>query len=109
MHKNDQILEFLEKWGACIAYILVGLIGKIGWDIVNNRKLNFWYVFGTGCIGSCIGYLSYMWCEQHPTANAGLIVPISTLISRDIMLFINVVDWQKILTMFFKRGGKDLE
>lgn len=107
MHKNDEILEYLSKWGALFAYIGIGLIGKLGWDIVNNRKISWWYLFGTGCIGVCIGYLAWIWCIAHAPESAGFVVPIATLISRDIMLFINMIDWQGVLKLITRKGTMD--
>lgn len=106
MDKRQAALDFISRWGACGAYIGIGLVGLFGWDIVSNKKISFWYVFGTGCVGICIGYLAWWWCETHAPENAGLIVPIATLISRDIMLFINMIDWQGVLKLLTRKGTK---
>lgn len=105
-NKHAEYLEFLTKGGAWIAYILIGLVGKFGWDIVNNKKLSFWYIFGTGCIAFCIGFLVSRWCIAHPSLDQSIIVPASALVSRDIMLFITMIDWAGVLKLVTGKSTK---
>ena len=104
---QNELSEFLIKWGALGAYITIGLIGKFGYDIVTGRKLNGWYVFGTGCMGIFTGWLVYNMCDNHMVSlNKGIAVPVATLVSRDIMLFITAVDWRSVLTILTGKNTK---
>lgn len=108
MHRQtyDDVLEFLSKWGVVLGYIIVGLLGKFGFDIVSGKRLSFWYVFGTSLIAFCIGFFSWQWCATHPSLNPGIVVPFCSLISRDIMLFVTVIDWQGVLQLVTGKGVK---
>lgn len=101
----DDLLEFFSKWGLLIGYVFIGLIGKFGFDIVNKKRLTFWYVFGTSCIAYCIGFLSWEYCKGHSFLNPGLVVPCASLVSRDIMLVITVIDWKGIVMKFMTRSN----
>lgn len=104
---NHEVAEFLEKWGALFTYIFIGLVGKFGYDIVTRKKLSAWYVFGTGCVGICIGYLSFMLCRSRQAWNPGIVVPVATLVSRDIMLFITMVDYVSVLKILTGKSTKE--
>lgn len=104
---KDVALEFAAKWGALIAYVGIGLVGKFGLDIVNNRKLTGWYVFGTGCLGYFVGFLLWQWCKSNPEYNPGIIIPAGTLVSRDITLFLTMVDWQSVLKIVTGKSTKN--
>jgi hypothetical protein len=108
MHKDtyEEILEFLSKWGAFLAYVSIGLLGKFGFDIVTKKHISFWYVFGTSCVAFCICFLSWGWCTQHTNFNPGIIVPFASLISRDVMLFVTVIDWRYAVSKIFKLDMK---
>lgn len=108
MHGNyEEVRAFLEQWGALLAYVVVGLLGKLGWDIVNGNTLKKSYILGTTLISFCIGFLSWEWCKSHPTYNPGIIVTASALISRDVMLFITMIDWQGVLKLITGKSTKD--
>lgn len=95
--KNTELFAFLSKYGALFTYILIGVVGKFGFDLVSGKKISGWYVFGTGCIAIFVGWISWEWCARWPALNPGLVVPIATLLSRDILLFITMMDWQGVL------------
>lgn len=101
------VMAFLSKWGAFVGYVTIGIIGKLGYDIVSKKRLTFWYVFGTGCVAYCVGFFSWEWCRVHPTLNPGIIVPFASLVSRDIMLFLTVIDWKGVLSLLTGKGTKN--
>lgn len=104
---KSEVLVFLSKWGAFFGYVAVGLLGKFGFDIVNKKRLTFWYVFGTSCVAYCVGFFSWEWCLVHPVLNPGIVVPFASLVSRDIMLFLTVIDWQGVLKLLTGKGTKN--
>ncbi len=95
--KNPELISFLTKYGALVTYVIIGLVGKFGFDIVTGKKISGWYVLGTGCMAIFVGWLTWMWCQKWPALNPGFVIPIATLVSRDIMLFITMVDYMSIL------------
>ncbi len=107
---SPEAVEFVTKWGALLTWILMGLLGKFGLDLVTGRKFSYRYVIGSGCLAICAGWLSYQWCTSHPSFSPGVVVSISALASRDIILFITMVDWpgmMKILTNKNQRKKND--
>lgn len=104
-HKSQwlaDISEVLSKYGAWIAYVGIGLIGKFGWDIVSRKKLSGWYIFGTGCMSIFVGFICSKWFMIHQPEMGAYCVPVLTLVSRDILVFIKLIDWTKILSAVFK-------
>lgn len=98
----SDISEALAKYGAWIAYVCIGLIGKFGWDIVSRKKLSGWYILGTGCMAAFVGFISSRWFMTHNAEMGSYFVPVLTLVSRDILVFIKLIDWTKILSAIFK-------
>lgn len=94
---SPEAIEFITKYGALGTWILIGLLGKFGLDMVTGRKFTYRYIFGSGFLAVCAGWLSYQWCMSHPTINPGVVVSVSALASRDIILFISMVDWPGLL------------
>lgn len=103
---KSEVLAFLSKWGALFGYVTVGLMGKLGFDIVNRKRLTFWYVFGTSCMAYCAGFFAWQWCKTHPMLNPGIVVPFASLVSRDIMLFLTVIDWKGVLSLLTGKSTK---
>lgn len=104
---TDALLEFLFKWGAFLSYITIGLLARFGYDIVIKKQITRWYIIGTACMGFSIGWLSYQACAAHPLWNPGIIVPMATIVSRDAMLFITMIDWQGVLKLLTGKNTKD--
>lgn len=94
--------ELLAKYGAWITYVGVGLIGKLGWDIVNRKHISGWYLFGTGCISIFVGFIASRWFMSHMPEAGAYCVPVLTLASRDVLVFIKVIQWDKVLSFLTK-------
>ena len=94
---SPEAIEFITKWGAVGTWVLLGLMGKFGLDLVTGKKFSYRYVIGSGFLAVCSGWLAYQWCISHPTISPGVVVSISALASRDIILFITMVDWPGLL------------
>jgi hypothetical protein len=97
-----EVSDTLTKYGAWIAYVCIGLIGKFGWDIVAKRQLSSWYVLGTGFMAIFVGFISSKWFMIHSPETGSYIVPVLTLVSRDVLMFIKMIDWVKLLSVVFK-------
>jgi hypothetical protein len=103
------VADILSKYGAWIAYVCIGLIGKFGWDIVARKQLSWWYVIGTGFMAVFVGFISSRWFIAHDPDMGAYIVPVATLVSRDILMFLRMLDWNKILSVVLNVKTKDTE
>lgn len=117
MEKNtliSQTVQFITKswfWGL---FIIIGLLGKFGLDLVQQRKKSFMQVLGQTLVAGFVGYLASIYCMQHypplpgssysPTS--AIIVPITTLISDRIALFLIGIDWHPVLTILTGKSSK---
>lgn len=95
--KNEQI-DILTKYGSWVAYVIIGLVGKFGWDIASKKKMSWWYVIGTGCMAVFVGFISARWFMLNKPQMGAYCVPVLTLVSRDILIFLNLVDWKGVLS-----------
>ena len=97
---KHEIMLFLSKiwvWGLLI---LIGVIAKFSYDVSVNKKFTFATFFSTLGIAAFVGYLSSAYCIYKGWDNAGkIIVPIATLISRELLQIIiaNAYKWAKKL------------
>ncbi len=103
---QSEILELLSKYGAWIAYVCVGLIGTFGLDIVNKKKLSVWYIFATSCMGLFVGFISSRWFMLHNPEMGAYCVPVFTLVSRDILIFFKLIDWQGVMSKLTRLDTK---
>ena len=104
--RQKEIIDFLAKWGAFGTWILIGLMGKFGLDLVSGKRFDFRYAFGSGCLAVCAGWLTYQWCGSHPSISPGVMVSLSALVSRDFILFITMVDWIGVLKLITGKNTK---
>lgn len=104
--KEQELLNFFSRWGALGAYILIGLLGKFGLDIATGKRMTWPYVFGSGCVAIFAGWISWQWCKSYPQMNPGLVVPIATLTSRDLALYLTTVDYAELIKMVLRKGKK---
>jgi|SRR6187399_1755355 len=95
--KKEEI-DLLTKYGSWVAYVIIGLIGKFGWDIAAKKKMSWWYVIGTGCMAVFVGFISSIWFMKNRPEMGAYCVPVFTLVSRDILIFLNLLDWKGILS-----------
>lgn len=97
-----EVMQIAAKYGAWIGYVAIGIIGKFGLDVLNHRKISAWYIFGTGCTSLFVGWIASRWCMvNHPDYGAYM-VPVATLLSRDVLVFLKLIDWTKIAGALFK-------
>lgn len=105
--RYNDALEFLSKWGAFIAYVSIGIVGKIGFDIISKKKITYWYVAASSAIAFFVGFVVWQYIKDKPQFNPGIYLPIAALVSRDIMLFITMVNWMGLLQIVFQKSLKN--
>lgn len=103
--KNEQ-LTILAKYGSWIVYVLVGLVGKFGWDIACKKKMSWWSILGTGCMAVFVGFISSIWFMNNKPAMGSYCVPVLTLVSRDVFIFLNLVDWKGVFSKLTRLDTK---
>lgn len=108
-NRQQEIIDFLAKWGAVGTYIMVGLAGKFGLDLVSGKKLSYRYILGSGLLAICAGWITYQWCLKYPALSPGVTVSIAALVSRDFILFITMVDWASVFKIITGKGAKKEE
>lgn len=93
---KDQIVDFFSKIWIWVFYIGISIIGKISSEILRGRKLTWLQVFaiiGCACfVGTCASF----WCAIHYPEQGAFIVPVSTLLSREIVSAIVSLDYKKL-------------
>lgn len=110
----NQVWQFVSKtwiWGI---FISIGIIGKFGIDMVQQRKKSIGQAIGQTLVAGFIGYLASIYCMTHfPPAHEGdyspqgaLIVPIATLISDRIMMFLIGIDWHPVIAILSGKSSK---
>lgn len=100
------ISEALSKYGIWACYVLIGILGKFGYDIVSRRKITWWYFWGTGLMSIFVGFISSKWFMVHDPTSGAYFVPVLTLVSRDVLVFLMLMDWKKILGIMFRLDNK---
>lgn len=103
----QQIAEFLGKWWAWAAWVVMGLVGKMGIDLSKNRKMNFWQWVGSTMVGCFVGYLACVFCQANYPKQGALIVPIATLISDRVMMFLLSMNWTPIIEIVLQKQIKN--
>lgn len=101
----NQVVEFIDKWWAWAAWVAIGIVGKMGIDLTRNHKMNFWQWLGSTMSACFIGYLACVFCQANYPKQGALIVPIATLISDRIMMFLLSVNWTPIIEIVLQKKG----
>lgn len=99
----NAIYEFLSKWWAWIFYIAIGMAGKFGLDMMKQKKMSFWQLIGSACISCFIGFMAASYCMSYAPKLGPFIVPIATLISDRVILFLFAINYTPILESIFKK------
>lgn len=87
---------FLSKWWLYVVYILIGLVGKMSYELVTGKKRSFWTAIGSVGIAAFTGYLSCIWCISNSPEKAPYLVPMATLLSDKFFTWIFSMDWAAI-------------
>lgn len=111
MQKEDSLLndifEFLSKWWAWIFYVLIGMAGKFGLDMVRQRKMGIWQLMGSTCVSCFIGFLACSYCMVYSPKLGPFIVPIATLLSDRLILMLMVLNYKPLMGNFIQIFSKD--
>lgn len=107
---HDPLAEahaLFSKLSTLIVGLIVGIIGKVSYDIAMRRKLTFLQWMGIVGMSIFVGYVTWLWCENAGfKEQMGYIIPVSTLLGEKILVYVTVnanIIFQKILSIFTKK------
>ncbi len=91
--ESANLISLLLKFGFSI---VVGILGKISYDVSSGRKMSIWAWFAITIMSCFVGYISGMICDYYSLSNSAIriIIPLSTLFG------------ESIITICFKNFGK---
>ena len=106
-HYHDELVQFFTKWSSYIVGTAIGVIGKISFEIGMKRKMSLWQWFGIVGVSIFAGYLVSALCAANGwDAQAGYLVPISTLLGEKLLIYITnnyQAIFGRILSIFTKK------
>lgn len=86
---NNEWYAWFVKSYAWIISGLVGIAGKICYELMQKRKLSLMQWIGVGGLSAFVGYLTAVWCVYNDMKEQGyIIVPVSTLLGEKIIVFV---------------------
>lgn len=90
--ENHEWYAFLLKsatWLTSAISVLIGVIGKICYELAVKRKLTFMQWIGVAGMSVFVGYVTSVWCANYEMGKAGyVIIPVSTLLGERILIYI---------------------
>jgi len=100
----NQIWAFFAKTWTWFFYITIGLIGKLGLMIRDDKKANTWAMIGSVMLAGCVGYLAAIYCmANYPAPEGGyssvgaIVVPMATLLSDKVITILLNLNWTPII------------
>lgn len=95
-HIKEEFLNILAKAWVWFLYVLLGIMAQYSYDLINGKKLTKWQRLGSTFIAAFIGIMSSFACIELGKERLGMfIVPVATLLSRDIFAVIMTHNWQR--------------
>lgn len=98
--KSDLAMLFSKTY-IYIVVTLLAIVGKIGMDLMNKKKISVWYILGFTVLALFVAVMAYLVCQYkgvNPTLSA-VIVGMSAMFSRDIMVVATMLNWKKISSL----------
>lgn len=102
-----QAYLFICKYIVLIWGIILGLVGKFSYDLINNKKFTRYYLIGTTGLAIVGGYLSGIWVYENCPTKAPLFIPIATMLSNNIVSALMVIDYKALINKDW-RGAFDI-
>lgn len=106
--QHEDIWQWLLKSSTWLVGVVVGVLGKISYELSKKRQLSTLQWIGVIGISVFSGYMAGEWCDayQFNTHQKGLIVPMATIFGERIMQYL--VDNYKsilggVLNIFIKK------
>lgn len=100
--EKTELIALITKWYLWACYILLGVLGKMSYDLVRGRKISLMQSLGTTGISIFVGVLASMWCMKHTPDNGAFIVPVATLLADKIVTALFAMDIKAIVNEIAK-------
>lgn len=101
---HEALVIFSKLW-TYVLVVVLAIAGKVGWDIVNKRKVSFLYVLGFSAMAMFVSTMVYLLCEYkkvNPTLSA-VLVGGSAIFSRDILVSVSLMNWKEIIRVMLEK------
>ncbi len=106
-HKNPsdiwpQVIALAYKYLAVLGWVFLALIGQFSYDLIRNKKMSRAYIVGSAGVSLFVGIVIGGWIFTNYPDRAPIAVPIITLLSRDVMSALMVINWKALLKKDWK-------
>lgn len=96
----QQIVQFLPKAMIWLAYITVGIIGKLAFEARVNR-LSKRQIITKTALSIFVGIMAAIICENNGYEKWGkVIVPVATLLGEGVVVYL-MTHWKRLLAKWF--------
>lgn len=103
--EHQEWYSFLIKsgtWLISAISIMIGVVGKICYELAIKRKLSILQWVGVAGVSVFVGYITAVWCNSNDLESQGyVIVPVSTLFGERIVIYLTA-NYQRILSGLFE-------
>lgn len=98
-----EIGEFVNKGWTLICLIVVGIMGKLSYDLVTGKRITAKQAISFAGLAIFVGFVTSIICKYFEVSESltNAIVPMATLLSEKIMITIFAIDGVKIARKFF--------
>lgn len=94
---KDELIAFFSKSWALFLYVIIGLIGKLSYDLLYGRKMTWWQVIASIGIALFTGFVAAAICTKYGWEDhAKFVVPIATLLSEKLIVAAFSLDYKGI-------------
>lgn len=97
-----EFIIWITKWWTIIVYIGMSTVTKLSYDILNRKKLSWAYVFATVAICWTLGGISAVICMKSWPDYVPFVVPMCTIFSDRILIWVGSRDWTPALDSWYK-------
>lgn len=101
---ETETIALFSKFAIYVAVVVLAIMGKVGWDIINKKSISGWYILGFSMLAIFISTMVELVCSYKglgPTATT-ICIGTSAIFSRDIMVILTTMKWAKIANLNWK-------
>lgn len=84
---HNEWYALLSKLGSWSSILIIGLLGKISYHLMQGKKLAWYHWLGISGLSIFVGYLSMVWCDIYGMHDQSRIIgPIATFFGDKIII-----------------------
>lgn len=101
---GNETIELFSKFAIYVAVVILAIMGKVGWDIINKKSISGWYILGFSMLAIFISTMVGLICSYKGLSSTATTICIGTsaIFSRDIMVILTTMKWTKIANLNWK-------